>query len=108
MRMIDEDEVRLKEKPKDSRYIKTRSSGSVGKGLGFQTAIIGTADSSNGQGRHSLEGPGRAWNPYPIAPQLSFVMKLWEIINGTGDIENNRCPEWHLCAFISKSKVLIK
>ena len=61
MRMIDEDEVGLKEKPEDTRYIKNitskQSTGSVGKGLDSNFTIIQTADSGKSAGVSRLKTP---------------------------------------------------
>ena len=61
MRTIDKDEFGLKEKPEDTRYIKIRpeAPGVQAKDLISNFAIIGNCRFGNGQGRHSLEGPGR-------------------------------------------------
>ena len=62
MRMIDEDEVGVKDKPEDIRYIKTityklkpGTSGVRAKDLIPNFTIIGNSKLGNGQGRHSLE-----------------------------------------------------
>ena len=66
MRMIDEDEVGLKEKPEelDTSQIlhrnKTRcSTDSVGKGLDSYICHYRNCKLGNGQGHYSLDGPGR-------------------------------------------------
>ena len=51
---------------------KTRSNGSVSKGI--NSAIMGNCRLGNGQGRHSLEGPGRGWNPYPGAQTTTGLL----------------------------------
>ena len=65
MRMIDENEVGLKEKPEETRYtkkdyikIRPEVPGVRAKDLIPNLAIIGNSRLGNGQGRHSLEGPG--------------------------------------------------
>ena len=37
-------------------------------------AIIGNSRIRNGQGRHSLEGPGRGLNPYPGTPTITGLL----------------------------------
>ena len=77
--MIDEDEVGLKEKPEDTRYIKkinkTRSTGSADKGTLSQFAIIGTAGS--GKCRcHAWQHLAGVWN-IPASWRLQPGLKLW-------------------------------
>ena len=65
--MLAEDEVGLKEKPEDSRYMyikiitsemRPESPGVWAKDLISNFAIIGNCRLGNGQRRHSLEGSG--------------------------------------------------
>ena len=70
MRMI-EDEVGLKEKPEDTRYIKRlhRNEKCVyTKDLITNFAIIGNDRLGNGQGRHYPKDPGMGCSPYHGAP----------------------------------------
>ena len=40
-------------------------------------AIIGNCRLGNGQGCHSLEGPGRGWKPYPGALPTTGLLVVW-------------------------------
>ena len=53
---------------------KTRSNGSVRKGI--NSVIMGNCRLGNGQGRHSLEGSGRGWNPYPGAQTTTGLLAV--------------------------------
>ena len=88
MRMIDEDDVGLKEKPEDNLSsqqldqkdyileIRPEAQEVRAKDWIPNFAIIRNCSLGNGQGRHSLEGPGMGWNPYPGAPPTTGLLTV--------------------------------
>ena len=82
MRMIDDDEVGLKEKSEDTRYMKrlhrnkNRSTGSVGKlRTRFPTVCHYWKLKTRKWAESSLpEGPWEGMNPYPGAPPITGLL----------------------------------
>ena len=80
MRMIDDDEVGLKVKPEDTRYIKrlqqneTQSTGSVGKLKIWFPTLFHYWELQTREWAGSLKGPVRGWNPYHGAPPTTGLL----------------------------------